>query len=108
MCEAVKVLIAGGKERSAALRGSVGAATADMAALNIGESGLGVEGVVRELQSALSEEIVLALGILKEGEDKAAAAAAAAEVNFLRRFICMYTAICLGSRVELLDCFRDV
>lgn len=85
LCEAVKVLTAGGKERSAALRGSVGAAIADMAALGIGGSELGVEGVVRELQSALSEEMVLALRILKEEEDKAATAAAAAEVTFLSK-----------------------
>lgn len=72
MSEAVRVLTSGSRERSVALGGSAATKAAD---------GSGVEGVLRELQSALAEEMAMSVSVLTQAEEKAAAGAA--NVSFI-------------------------
>lgn len=78
LSEAVRVLTSGGKERSLALRGAaVGVDISGGEAGKVGDGdGSGVEGVLRELQAALAEEMALSLGMLRQEEEKAAKAEA--------------------------------
>lgn len=80
LSEAVKILTNGSNDRLVALRGSVDTAIAGNGTLEAG-SNLGVEALLRELQSTLAEEMALSLRMLRAEEEKAAAAAAA-EVTF--------------------------
>lgn len=75
LSEALRVLTSGGRERSQALRGTAEGASGGGEAGKVG-GGLGVEGVLRELQAALAEEMALSVAKLRQEEEKAAAAAA--------------------------------
>lgn len=80
-------MIAGGRERSAAMRGSKAGASSPISSYNgnaassKGKVDCGVEEIVVELQSALAEEMALSIHILHQEEEKAAAAASRAEVQ---------------------------
>ena len=80
LSEAVRVLTSGGKERSQVLRGAAqGAAGGGEAGGKAGNgSAAEAEGVLRELQAALAEELALSLAVLRQEEEKAAEAAAGA------------------------------
>lgn len=77
LSEAVRVLTSGGRERSLALRGSAEGGSGGGRGLEAGDD-KGVEGVLRELQTALSEEMALSVAMIRQDEEKAAAAAAGA------------------------------
>eukprot|EP00903_Cladosiphon_okamuranus_P009772 g9291.t1 len=75
--EAVRVLTSGGKERSLVLRGAAGGDTSRGEAGKAGDGdGSGAEGVLRELQAVLAEEMALSLAMLRQEEEKATKAAA--------------------------------
>lgn len=74
LSEAVRVLTSGSRERSVVLGGDAegGSGASD---------NKGLEAVVRELQTALAEEMALSVAAIRQEEEKAAAAAAGAAVN---------------------------
>lgn len=74
LSEAVRVLTSGSRDRSVLLRGSSEGDKSGSSAPGDGRA----EGVVRELHSALAEEMALSVAALRQEEEKVAAAAAAA------------------------------
>ena len=88
LSEAIKVLSSGAGERSTAL--GRGAEPARSGADGPAESGggLGLVGVLRQLQSVLAEEMTLSLRVLRQEEEKAAAATSSAgEVSVVFRVL---------------------
>ena len=71
------MLVSGAGERSAALGGGAEPAGPGDGPLE-SQGGLGLVGVLRQLQSVLGEEMALSLRMLRQEEEKAAAATSAA------------------------------
>lgn len=76
LSEAVRVLASGGRERSLVLRGTAGGGIGEAEAGKAGDGSAGAEGVLRQLQAVLAEEMALSLAMLRQEEEKGAAAAA--------------------------------